>query len=64
MKVKETIIMSFCICFGLMCFVWGVLWMIMCLDYKKQVGLLEQELIDYKWQLDQVPYICNGGEHE
>lgn len=33
-------------------------------DLTKKVEILEQELIDYKWQLDQVPYICNGGEHE
>lgn len=54
MKNKEVAIVGFSIGFGVMCFIWGLLWMMMCLDYKEQVGRLEQELIDYKWQLEQV----------
>lgn len=45
---------------GVICFVWGVLWMMMCIDYKEQVNelkkenrQLEQEIIDYKWVLSQ-----------
>ncbi|MGM9879465.1 MAG: hypothetical protein ACI31R_05540 [Bacilli bacterium] len=64
MKIKNIAIIGFSLGFGVMCFVWGVLWMVMCLDYKEQVSKLEQDLIDYKWQLEQVPYICMGGEHE
>lgn len=33
-------------------------------DLTQKIGILEQEITDYKWQLEQVPYICNGGEHE
>ena len=33
----------------------------MCLDYKEQVEILEQEIIDYRWQIEQVPYICECG---
>lgn len=62
MKNRDIVIISFSLGFGVMCFIWGILWMMMCLDYKEQVGKLEQDLIDYKWQLEQVPYIC-GGEH-
>lgn len=60
MKIRTFAIVSFSLGFGVMCFIWGVLWMMMCLDYKEQVSRLEQDLIDYKWQLEQVPYICKG----
>ena len=60
MKNRDIAIIGFCLGFGVMCFIWGVLWMMMCLDYKEQVSRLEQDLIDYKWQLEQVPYICKG----
>jgi len=59
-KIRNFAIVSFSLGFGVMCFIWGVLWMMMCLDYKEQVSRLEQDLIDYKWQLEQVPYICKG----
>lgn len=60
MKNRDVAIVCFSLGFGVMCFIWGVLWMMMCLDYKDQVGRLEQDLIDYKWQLEQLPYICKG----
>lgn len=63
MKSKDIAILSFSVGFCAICFIWGVLWMTMCLDYKKQVDKLKQDLINYKWQLEQVPYVCFGGEN-
>ena len=50
MKIKKFAIVSFSLGFGVMCFIWGVLWMMMCLDYKDQVSRLEQDLIQLKWE--------------
>ena len=54
MKNRYVAVVGFCVGFSVVCFIWGVLWMVMCLDYKEQVSRLEQDLIDYKWQLEQV----------
>lgn len=54
MKNRHVAVVGFCVGFSVVCFIWGVLWMAMCLDYKEQVSRLEQDLIDYKWQLEQV----------
>ncbi|MBQ8206775.1 MAG: hypothetical protein IJZ77_04865 [Bacilli bacterium] len=54
MKNRHVAVVVFCVGFSVVCFIWGVLWMAMCLDYKEQVSRLEQDLIDYKWQLEQV----------
>lgn len=54
MKNRHVAVVGFCVGFSVVCFIWGVLWMVMCLDYKEQVSRLEQDLIDYKWQLEQV----------
>ena len=63
MNTKGIIITSICIVFSVAWFIWGCLWMVMAKDLKEIVIELEQEIIDYKWQLEQVPYIC-GGEDE
>lgn len=45
------------------CLIWASLWTVMCLDYKEQTEQLRQEIIDYKWQLEQVDQmICINGE--
>ena len=54
MKNRHVAVVGFCVGFSVVCFIWGVLWMAMCLDYKEQVSRLEQDLIDYKWKLEQV----------
>ena len=54
MKNRHVAVVGFCVGFSVVCFIWGVLWMAMCLDYKEQVSRLEQKLLDYKWQLEQV----------
>ena len=54
-------LLVFIICFGFVGIIFGIYWMIMCLDYKEQVEILEQEIIDYRWQIEQVPYICECG---
>lgn len=54
MKNRYVALVGFCVGFSVVCFIWGVLWMVMCLDYKDQVNKLQQELLDYKWQLEQV----------
>ena len=50
MKVKNIAISMFSIIFGVICFIWGLLWVMMCLDYKEQVGILEQEIIELEWE--------------
>ena len=50
MKVKNIAMMLFSIAFGITCFVWGVLWMVMAKDLKEQVEILENENQQLKWQ--------------
>lgn len=52
-------------------FIWAVLIGIMARDLRDSVIILEEEksrleqqIIDYKWQLEQVPYICGGINEE
>lgn len=47
MKNKHVALVGFCVGFSVVCFIWGILWMMMCLDYKEQITILEQ-----------VPCIC------
>lgn len=61
MKNIDVAIVGFCISFGIACFIWGLLWMVMAKDLGKKVDILEQEIIEYKWQLEQVDrMICIG----
>ena len=71
MKIRTFAIVSFSLGFGVMCFIWGVLMGVMAKDLvtkvkglEKEKSLLEQEKIDLRWQLDQVPYICGGINEE
>ena len=61
MKYRDIAIVGFCIGLSIVCVAWGVLWMIMAKDLSEKVDILEQEIIDYKWQLEQVDQmICIG----
>ncbi len=62
MNNKNIIITGFSLGFGLMCFIWGVLWMMMCLDYKHQTIKLEQSNADLKWQLSEISSLCGGND--
>lgn len=64
MNNKEFTLIIFSICFGFACFIWGVMWMEMAKDLGEKVDVLEQEIIEYKWQLDQVDQmICIGDDY-
>ena len=61
----------FSVLFGITCLIWAVLMSVMAKDLvtkvkglEKEKSLLEQEKIDLRWQLDQVPYICGGINEE
>lgn len=54
MKNKEVAIIGVSLGFGIMCFIWAVMCMIASLNYKEQISKLEQDLILYKWELEQV----------
>lgn len=43
---------------NIMFFLSTIAFMTISKDLTKKVEILEQEIIDYKWQLEQVPYIC------
>ena len=47
---------------ALISIVWGLLWMTMAKDIAEKSAMQEQAIIEYKWQLDQVQYVCNRGE--
>ena len=64
MKNKEFGLMVVSISFGIVCLIAALLFMTIAKDLNKKVGILEQQVTDYKWQIEQVPYICMGGEHE
>lgn len=44
MKIKNWAIVMFSVGFGVMCFVWGVLWMLMAKDLVEKVTILERGL--------------------
>lgn len=63
MKKINIIIVSLSVGFGLMCFVWGLLWMVMANDLKEQLIELEQEVIQLRWKNEQIDQmICIKGE--
>lgn len=63
MKKINIIIVSLSVGFGLMCFVWGLLWMVMANDLKEQLIELEQEVIQLRWENEQIDQmICIKGE--
>lgn len=58
MKKVNIIIVSLSVGFGVMCFIWGVLWMVMAKDLKEQVIELENEIIQLKWENEQTTMYC------
>lgn len=57
----KTIITGISVGFGLMCFIWGVLWMVMAKDLANSVNVLEEEksrleekITGLEWELSQV----------
>lgn len=43
---------------GALGFLWGTLWMMMCLDYKKQTENLKEELANYEVQIEYITQVC------
>ena len=43
---------------GIICVIWGILMSVMANDLREKTELQEQEIIQYKWELEQVRYIC------
>lgn len=58
MKNWQFIVTISSLTIGIIFVIWGVLMSVMANDLSEKVGLLEQETIEYKWQLEQVQYIC------
>ena len=50
MKNRDIAIVMLSVGFGLMCFIWGVLFMVMAKDLGEQVTELEQEVIQLRWE--------------
>lgn len=47
---------------GILSFLWGMLWMTMAKDIAEKSAMQEQAIIEYKWQLEECYYICQGRE--
>ena len=63
MKKVNIIIVSASLIFGTMCFIWGVLWMVMAKDLKEQLIELEAEVVQLRWENEQIDQmICIKGE--
>lgn len=58
MSNKVVAIIGLSIGLNIMFFLSTIAFMTISKDLTKKVEILEQEIIDYKWQLEQVPYIC------
>ena len=52
--MKKTALIIFSISFGITCFIWGVLWMAMAKDLKEQLIKAENEVIQLKWENEQI----------
>lgn len=71
MNNKQFGITVFSITIAVICFLSSLFWVILAKDLSGKVNILEreksrleQEIIDYKWQLEQVSYICGGINEE
>lgn len=59
--MKNVIVIGVSVVLVIFSFIWGVLWMVMAKDLGEKVDMLEQEIIYYKWELEQVDQmICIG----
>ena len=61
MNNKAIAIIGLSIGLNIMFFLSTIAFMTISKDLTKKIGILEQEITDYKWQLEQVPYICECG---
>ena len=61
MSNKVVAIIGLSLGLNIMFFLSTIAFMTISKDLTKKVEILEQEIIDYKWQLEQVPYICEFG---
>lgn len=61
MSNKFVAIIGLSLGLNIMLFLSTITFMTISKDLTKKVEILEQEIIDYKWQLEQVPYICECG---
>ena len=63
MKNKHVAVVGFCVGFSVVCFIWGVLWMVMAKDLKEQLIELEAEVVQLRWENEQIDQmICIKGE--
>lgn len=63
MKNRHVAVVGFCVGFSVVCFIWGVLWMVMAKDLKEQLIELEAEVIQLRWENEQIDQmICIKGE--
>ena len=61
MNNKAISIIGLSVGLNIMLFLSTITFMTISKDLTQKIGILEQELINYKWQLEQVPYICKCG---
>lgn len=71
MKKVNIIIVSASVGFGVMCFIWGLLWMVMAKDLANSVKVLEEEksrleekITGLEWELSQVDQMICIKEEE
>ena len=58
MKNWQLIVSFLCVAIAVLSVIWGILWMMIAKDLGNKIGFLEQDIIEYKWQLEEVYYIC------
>lgn len=64
MNNKIVAIIGLSIGLNIIFFLAAITFMTISKDLTKKVGILEQSIIDYKWQLEQVSYVCECGTNE
>lgn len=62
MKDKHFILVVLSIAIAFISIISALIWMTIARDLSDKVGILEQEIMGYKWQLEQVNYICEVRE--
>ena len=58
MKNWQLIVTFLCVAIAVLSIIWGILWMMIAKDLGNKIGFLEQDIIEYKWQLEEVYYSC------
>lgn len=64
MRAREYAIIVISLSLIFVCVIWGLIWKIMCLDYKQETLELRQENISLKWQLNEVDQMICIDEKE